>query len=288
RAQVQPGPRPAPLRLFAPRLEILPPTQGLAADQQAVIRWANHDDPDGLDRDWIPSVTWYYTTRSDGADRHRIVPAFHDRFENGFSDNWIPVNDVRQDWDLLPEGGRGRRVLRSRVNGDPLVSLDHWANNFVFSARLRPRQGAQRFGIAVRANRDSGAAYVLRGDAELLNPQDPQLDRQKQVGGVAAGAWFWYELGVRNRKEEVELRGRIWDGNHEHVLDPGLYGRDCTTKTACPQGKRVALLPGADYSEVYVDPWEARWLSAPQGQFEWDTRNVPEGDYYVMAVVDVQ
>jgi len=35
-------------------------------------------------------------------------------------------------------------------------------------------------------------------------------------------------------------------------------------------------------------PPPARWLSAPQGQFEWDTHNVPEGEYFVLAVVDVQ
>jgi hypothetical protein len=292
RAQVQPPgmPRVRMQRIFPTRLDLLPPPEGLRADQQAVIRWENHDDLNQLDRDWIPSATWYYCAQPDGSDRHRMVTSFHDRFENGFGDNWIPVNDVRQDWDLFQETRRGPRLLRSRANGDPLVSLDHWEKNFVFSARLRPLPGAQRFGIAVRANRDSGAAYVLRGTAELLNPQDPQdpaLVRHKAVG-VVADRWFWYELGVRNRKVEVELRGRIWDGNHERVLDGGLYGRDCLTKTNCPQGQRVALLPGADYSEVYVDPWEARWISAPQGEFEWDTRNVPEGDYYVLAVVDAQ
>src|SRR5439155_22486622 len=118
---------------------------------------------------------------------------------------------------------------------------------------------------------------------ELMRPQEPQLLRQMLVA-VDADRWLWYELGMRNRKEEIGLRARIWDGSHEQVLD-GLFGRDCITRTACPQGKRVALLPGAEYSEVYVDPWEARWLSAPQGQFEWDTHNVPGGEYYVLAVV---
>ena len=35
----------------------------------------------------------------------------------------------------------------------------------------------------------------------------------------------------------------------------------------------------------YVDPWDARWLS-PRGSFVWDTRSVPNGDYYLFAVID--
>ena len=38
--------------------------------------------------------------------------------------------------------------------------------------------------------------------------------------------------------------------------------------------------PGA---VLYVDPWEARWADDTHNEFRWDTSQVPDGDYYVLA-----
>jgi hypothetical protein len=267
-------------------IDIIPPLDGLVVDRKAVLRWVNQSNPGGIERAYAPSITWYYTARPDGSDRQRLVTYFHDPLDGDFTDRWIPAGGARGDWSLLNEPGRGgRRFLRSQMEGSPLVSRDHWANAFVFSARLRPRPGAQHFGIGVRANQDPGAFYALRGTAELVNPLDQAFSAQKVVQEVDAARWYWYELSVRNQKKEVEVRARIWDENHERVLGT-LALRDDSAQPASPTGQRVALLCGADYSEAYVDPWDARWAGPREGAFGWDTGNVPEGDYYLVAVVD--
>ena len=53
----------------------------------------------------------------------------------------------------------------------------------------------------------------------------------------------------------------------------------------CPQGPLIRLLSGADFGEVYVDPWEARWLCGPEGKFGWDTTDVPNGRYWIIAEI---
>jgi hypothetical protein len=45
----------------------------------------------------------------------------------------------------------------------------------------------------------------------------------------------------------------------------------------------VYLTGPAHYAEVYVDPWEARWLDDRKNQFVWNTESVPDGDYYLIA-----
>jgi hypothetical protein len=93
---------------------------------------------------------------------------------------------------------------------------------------------------------------------------------------------------VRCQKRDVYVRARIWDGNHERVLLT-LPLRSDGAQPGCPDGRKIALLGGADFSDVYVDPWDARWV-VPEGQgtFTWDTRRLPEGDYTLKAVVDLQ
>jgi len=281
----------APVRA---RLSILPPVQGLVVDRQATVRWFNPDDSNGvLDRKGIPSITWYYGSRPDGSDRKRAASLFHERFEGNFADSWIPVNDLRADWQVVrTTGADRRRFLRGRTGGDPLVSIESYGDAVVVSVKLRPQQGAQNFGVAVRANRDDRCFYALRGDTqrgmlELTNPLNPGLVRQKDLQEFDPQQWYWYELGVRNTKRggEVWVRGRIWDADHQRVLTT-LQFKDRAGQQNCPAGQRIALLGGADYSEVYVDPWDARWPGPPEGSFTWDTSNVPPGSYYLFAVVD--
>jgi hypothetical protein len=217
-----------------------------------------------------------------------MVSVFCDRFSGPLGTRWVSMNPFRQDWEIQRDGGNrfAPLVLRSRPTGDPLISVENFPHkDVVVSARLRPRQGARHFGIAMRAAWDEPACYTLRGSAELFNPENPTFIAQKPVAGLDPRRWYWYELGVKNRKNGVLVRARIWDGEHEQLLN-ALQLEDPPGQPGCPNGRRIGLLPGADYSEIYVDPWEARWLGAPGAQFEWDTRDVPAGKYYIMAVVD--
>jgi len=269
------------------KLDISRPMQAGPVDRQATIAYVKREDPGERDHG-VASITWYYASRPDGSDRRRVVTYFYDRFDSDFSDRWIPVNAVRTDWNVQREaaGRTIRRILHGRTDGEPLVSLDHFTDSFVVSAKLRPRAGARDFGVAARAKCDGPGCYALRGAAELINPMAAGPCAVKSVRDVDANRWYWYELGVknRNRNGEVAVRARIWDGNHERVLQT-LGFTDKVSQAACPQGQRIALLGGADYSEIYVDPWEARWLGQ-HGHFDWDTRNVPNGDYFLIADVD--
>jgi len=254
------------------RLEILPPLPGsgetLLADQKFTVRWVTMQDDDGLDRRDVPSITWYYTPNDDGGGRRRMVSVFHDGFETPLNARWISANPLRQDWDVLREPGSrlGRRILRGRPTGVPLISLENFDKNFVVSARLRPREGAANFGVAMRAAYDDAACYSLRGMAELLNPENPKVRAQKQLQGLDPNQWYWYELGVRSGRGSTMVRARIWDGDHNQVLNT-LSMLDAPGQARCPNGTRIGLLAGADYSDIYVDPWEARWPAGPKGEF---------------------
>lgn len=269
-------------RVFRPRLEIRPPAN-LVADRGVTIEWTYTAEP--IDPQTIPSLTWYYTSAVNGIDRRRVVTLFHESFTGDLLQRWLPVNALRDDWEVRLDGGkRGDRFVRMRPGGEPILSLDHFANEFVVSARLRPLGANPDYGISVRANREAREFYALRGAAELLNPENPTFNHQQPLAEVLPGKWYWYELGVRNRgKRDVVVRARIWDAEHQTLLasfntvDPG--------GPPCPQGQRIGLLPGADYSEVHVDPWSSRWLT-PGGSFTWDTRDVPNGDYFLTAVID--
>jgi hypothetical protein len=272
-----------PIRKF----EFEAPREGLTVDDRATVRWSRIQ-PELLDVKSPSSLTWYYATQPDGSDRQRVVTSFHQRFDEDFRDHWLPVNALRTDWAVERDGLRGaRRFLRGRVHGEPLVSVEQWPDSFVVSVRIRPQPGARDFGVGARASREQNSLYALRGWAELSNPQAPEFFRQKPLPQFEPEQWYWYELGVKNTKRDVVVRGRIWDGEHARVLQT-LFGRDVPGQANCPNGKRIALLGGADFAELYVDPWDVRWPSVPrqEGTLEWDTRSVPNGDYYLIAVTD--
>lgn len=285
-APPRPNPDRRPSRF---RFEIQPPADGLQVDRHATIAWKSKVRPDALDVQF-GTLTWFYATDPQGADRKRMVSNFHLRFDDRFGDHWIPVNALRTDWAIEPDPARVlRNVLRGRTNGDPLVSVEQWEDPFVVSVKLRPRPGASDFGVGVRASRNRGSLYALRGTAELFNPEVPQPLKEAALPAVDQEKWYWYEIGVTTQKQDVVVRGRIWDGEHRQALIPTLCYREVAGMGNCPDGKRIALLGGADFSEIYVDPWQARW---PGGQakpsFEWDTSTVPDGDYYVIAVWDLE
>lgn len=269
------------------KLQILPPDDGLLVDHSATLHWKNFEDPDAVDPSGLPSITWYYSPNPQGVNRQRVVTLFHDRFEGDFHNRWMSDNPLRQQWDVVRDGVRRRvRILRSQVGGGPLMSLDQFApTNLVASVQLRPLPGAGGFGVAVRASRSDPSSYTLRGAAELVNPKNPALGFVSPVNTVAENQWYWYELGVCTMKRRVEVRGRIWDGEHTRVLKT-LRMEDIPGQApGCPQGPLIGLLAGADFAEVYVDPWETRWLSGSKGDLVWDTTNVPNGRYWVMAEI---
>jgi hypothetical protein len=39
----------------------------------------------------------------------------------------------------------------------------------------------------------------------------------------------------------------------------------------------------ADFGEIYVDPWAARWTDDAKDEVKWNSVGVPDGDYYLIA-----
>jgi len=96
---------------------------GAPIDRMARIAWRLLDLPIGAQD--IPSITWYYATDPTGSDRKRATTLFHESFENGYQDQWLPVNGLRADWDVKHEGNarRGFNFVRGRPDGEPLDNI---------------------------------------------------------------------------------------------------------------------------------------------------------------------
>jgi hypothetical protein len=257
-----------------------PPVSTRAVGGSYTVRWT--DDDNGI-ADGCRSITWYYSPRSDGSDRKRMTTRYRDDF-TGYMARWKPEGAFNFDWKLRRDGERGH-VLYSRGESGPLYSREATDENVVVSTLVRPRNLKNDVCIGFRLGAN-GTGYEVRSEGNVLRvlqEGEPLPGAMRRVFEITPRKWYWYEVGLRSRRgKEVEIRVRIYDETRRVLACiPGIEDRP-RNKALLRRGI-LALCGAADFAELYVDPWEARWADDTQNEFRWDTSQVPDGDYYVLA-----
>jgi hypothetical protein len=247
------------------------------------LRWS---DPNQFEED-ATSITWYYSRTPDGQDRKRVVSFFRDDFSRKtFRQNWHPQGPFRAEWAIRTDRDRGR-VLVGGKGGGPCSSWGEVSGNVAVSLLVRPHGPRNEFGLGVKTDQD-GSGYYCLSDGQNLKlvkreEQDEVLASTPLGDAAEPGHWYWYEVSVRylgRGMKACELRARVFDEKHERVLVNCKQNTRCTGKH---ESGAITLLPPADFGELYVDPWEARWAAGGEGQFTWDTSGVEPGKYYLIA-----
>lgn len=267
---------------------ILPPDVPRVVDGACTLRWS---DPNPFE-EGCTSITWYYSRDSGGRTRKRVASLFRDDFSRNFRANWRLAGPFQADWAIRQDAEHGR-YLAGRRGAGACTSWAEAEGNIAVSVLARPQGPRNEFGIGIRTQQDGSGYYVLNDGANLrlvrrTEQNDEPLDRDRPVplGEAAApGNWYWYEVSLCTmpRVKAVELRVRVFDEKHERVLvDCRPYRTRCAGDRACEAGA-ITLLPPADFAEIYVDPWQARWADRGDGEFRWDTRDVEEGKYWLIA-----
>lgn len=233
--------------------------------------------------DGVKSLTWYYSTRRDGSDRKRLTTTFRDEFGPDFARRWRNEGATNLDWIVRRDGRQFLSVpggaLPSRtISREPLI------RDAVVSALVRPRDLKSGFSLALRMGQNGGGYLLTTGEKGVRFTDGAREIENRSTAKINPNTWYWYEVGLKTRKDEVVIRVRVFDETRTRLLVKfDDYDR--------PQNKALLSLGGialsgpADFAEVYADPWEACWLDACANQLSWDTGNVPTGDYYIIAEV---
>lgn len=257
-----------------------PPALRVVGDSYTV-RW--EDIPQGGIDPGLFSLTWYYTTRRDGADRRRMTTRFRDDFGSGeFRANWKADGPFGYAW-TLKEIRRDRNCLVGPPGAGPIISREAMERDSVLSVLVRPASMVPRFAIGLRVQRGD-THYQLRNNGNSLQLlRSGEVLCEQRMPPLRPGEWYWYELGLWNRsKREVVARVRVYDERRERLYASFNYDDRCREPGLNGPGL-IALWGPAEFAEVYVDPWEARWADDDANQFRWDTSNVPDGTYYLAA-----
>jgi len=262
---------------------IFPPAAARGETGPLPLRWA---DPNPFQED-STSITWYYARTPEGQDRKRVVSFFRDDFSRKtFRQNWHPQGAFRAEWAIRNDRDRGR-VLVGGKGGGPCSSWGEVSGNVAVSLLVRPNGPRSEFGLGVKTDQD-GSGYYCLNDGQSLKlvkreEQDEVLAAAPLASAAEPGRWYWYEVSLRSMgrgMKACELRARVFDEKHQRILV------DCKSSTRCTgkhESGAITLLPPADFGELYVDPWEARWADRGEGQFAWDTSGVEPGKYYLIA-----
>jgi hypothetical protein len=270
----------SPVRAQLNSFEFLAPPSTVPVGRSFTVRWV--DVPvDGV-HEGSTNITWYYSAQPDGADRKRMTTLFRDDFNGGLIRNWRPDGPFSGDWELGPDPTqRDRRVLRGRGNS-PLLSAAPLADeDFVLSVLVRPAGVGNRHAIGV-AIQKNGQGYEVRTEGNGIKVmRDGEVLEQSRAPRMRPSEWYWYDIGVRRKRKDVELRVRVLDEARRSVMAT-LDCDDCPSRSF-QKGGLVALWGPADFREVFVDSWAARWVDDSRNVVEWDTSEVRDGEYYIVA-----
>ncbi|MBM3457024.1 MAG: hypothetical protein FJX77_00610 [Armatimonadetes bacterium] len=267
----------AQLELF----RLLPPENAIANGGQYLVRW---QDSTNAITESIPSVTWYYSATADGGSRRRVATLLAEDFSQGLQARWRPEGPFSLDWTPNQEPRTGRRFVTGPVQGGPLLSLSPFPPDSVVSVLVRPRGLGGRFTIGCRTQSNSPGFQVRfdRDGLSLLESGFP-VGQPHFVPGLVPNQWYWFELSTRTHRREVELRLRVFDESRKRALlclHP--INRRPGNRSLFGEGL-IALAGNADFANVYVDPWSARWIDDPENVLRWDTSEVPSGAYFLIA-----
>jgi hypothetical protein len=269
-----------PARAQVRDFRILPPTERQVVSGSCLVKWFDYRE--GAVDENPPAITWYYATRADGSDKKRVVTAGRDDFR-AFRRTWQAQGAFAFDWALRKDADLGRDVLRGPKIGGPLVSLDPAVRDVVISLLVRPTGARNEFVMAPRVL-GTLSGYEIRNDGNALRLlRDGEPLAEEPLFEVRPFQWYWYEVGFHTlRGKAVEIRVRVYDGERKKLLAK-ICKEDRPRDPALLRGGLVALRGPADFAELYVDPWEARWADDDTNEFKWDASAVPDGKYYLVA-----
>ena len=271
------------------------PPQSYTAHGVYRIPWSGLG-PVAVDKGFTTSVTWYYCKDSKFSDLHRLVTSggYHDDFRD-FRRNWDAIGDFAYDWRLHKE--QGRHYLSGSAHASPLLSVSEMhplsprdARDSVVSLLLRPtaKDGKNHFGIQLRSHEEGGGpALELRqeGDNLCLYENDKPVTNQPVCCSVhlIPGQWYWLEVGLRTKHFDIECRVQVFDEERHTRLAMATGEFRPSIGRLCGPGS-IGLFGSADFADLYVDPWKSRWDN-DEDAIHWDTSDVPDGDYYLVAEV---
>lgn len=248
-------------------------------DNNFVLHW--RDLTGGELDEGLRSLTWYYSTRPDGSDRKRLTTLFRDEFGPDFARRWRTEGLANLDWVVRRDG---RQFLSVPGGAFPsrVISREPLARDVVVSTLARPRDLKTGFALALRVQGNGNGLLLTTTEKGLRF-----LDGAKEVASYSTGKinsnnWYWFEVGLKTRKKEVVLRVRVFDESRSKLIATmnNVFRPDNVGLLS--MGGLVLSGP-ADFAEVYADPWEACWVDACGNALNWNTENVPEGKYYIIA-----
>jgi hypothetical protein len=267
-------------------LRIEQPANLRAIGGSYTIKWEDDDKTRLFAGNGLESITWYYSSQPNGADRVRMSSYFFEDFGGpALFARWAAQGGLNLDW--LVKKDR-RRYLSGNRNAAPIALKQLIDRDVVVSVLVRPTGIQNQFGIGLRWQ-PNGKGYEIRNVNNSLEVGEAGLPPviQERLLQVIPRNWYWYEIGMRTKGQparSVDVRVRVFDENRQKLLlDTGFQDRPKDLSLLRPGV--LALWGPADFAEIYVDPWNARWVDASQNEFRWDTSAVPDGDYFLVAEV---
>lgn len=259
------------------------PDQVEAVNGAYDLHW--EDFPPGAVNPRIVSFTWFYAKSPVDPERKRITTLHRDDFLN-FRDHWRTPGPFGFDWDVKTNRSN-RRFLQSpgQVQASALVSNSAIPADSVVGILVRPKDKPQ-WSIELRAQKP-GVSLEFRQDGNKLKISEcgSVIADDIHVAVPGGGKWAWYEIGLQTRLgKDVEIRVRVFNEERTELLGQFRH----TWRLANPALRReggISLSGPADFAELYIDPWSARWADDNRNTLRWDTSHVPNGDYVLIAEV---
>ncbi len=264
-----------------------PPSATQAVDGMYLVQW---DDVGEQDPAVAPvSIAWYYSLRPDGSDKRRLTTLLREDFSGGYLMRWQPNGPFQLDWSVKREigGADSFSFLRGGREAGPILLKDTLPRDVVISVRVRPTGVKNEFGISLRPQGDDRGFDLRNSGLEVsLHEQGKELQSQPLGEASFPRRWYWYEISCRNQQRAVEIRVRVYDEKRQRLLASfqPVWRRPAADTLLRAGG--LALWGPADFAEVYVDPWQARWVDGRKNQLMWDTSGISDGSYYLIAETD--
>jgi hypothetical protein len=233
----------------------------------------------------LVSFTWYYAKAAAGAERTRITTILREDFTT-FRNNWQAPGPFGFDWDVKANR-RGRQFLQSpsRPGASPLISNFSIPPDSVVGLLVRPAGNRHEWAIELRyQGKNQSLEFRQDGNKlKILECGKPLPNVHIDLPGTRE--WLWYEIGLETRaRRDVEIRIRVF--NEDRTMLVSQFSRQVRlSEPKLREGGVIALSGPADFGELYVDPWSARWADDNTNKLRWDTSMVPNGDYVLIAEV---
>jgi len=260
------------------------PPASLVAAGDFLVSWNDVADDDPI---VTPTcITWYYASSPDGADRKRLTTEAREDFSTGFRQRWTPVGPFQFDWTIARDrfGREQVSYLKGGRQCGPILYNREIPSRGVISCRVRPTGIKNEFGIGFRTQPNESGFELRNRDLELVLLDQNRVVHTAPLGEAALmNRWYWYEISCRTQaRTEVQVRVRVFDEQHQNLL----VSFDRTFRPsdrALLRDGGMAFWGPLEVAEVYIDTWDARWVDGRRNLLKWDTADVPNGKYFLLA-----